>query len=166
LIWIDYILVAVITVSALLSLWRGFVKEALSLASWIVALWVALMFFHNLADWLARWIDTPSVRQGVGFGLLFIVTVLLGGLVSYLAGQLVDKTGLTATDRVLGMLFGMARGVVIVAVLVLLAGLTSLPQDPWWKESLLLPHFQEVALWLKSYLPADIAENIGFLGTR
>jgi len=162
LIWIDYILLAIITISALLSLWRGFVKEALSLASWIVALWVALLFFHDLANWLARWIDTPSIRDGLGFGLLFVITVLIGGLVGHLAGQLVAKTGLTATDRVLGMLFGIARGVVIVAVMVLLAGLTSLPQDPWWQESLLLTHFQDVALWLRSFLPADIAENIRF----
>jgi membrane protein required for colicin V production len=160
--WIDYILLAIIAISALLSLWRGFVKEALSLASWIAALWVALLFFHDLADWLARWIDTPSVRDAVGFGLLFVVTVLVGGVVGYLAGQLVAKTGLTATDRALGVIFGVARGVIIVAVLVLLAGLTSLPQDPWWHESLLLKHFQDMALWLRSFLPADIAENIKF----
>jgi membrane protein required for colicin V production len=162
LIWIDYILLAIIAVSALLSLWRGFVREALSLASWVVALWVALLFFHDLADWLARWIDTPSVRDAVGFGVLFVVTVLIGGLVGYLAGQLVAKTGLTATDRALGIVFGVARGVIIVAVMVLLAGLTSLPTDPWWKESLLLVHFQDLALWLKSFLPAGIAENIDF----
>jgi membrane protein required for colicin V production len=164
LIWIDYILLAVILVSALLSLWRGFVREALSLASWIVALWVALLFFHDLADWLARWIDTPSVRDAVGFGVLFVVTVLIGGLVGYLAGQLVAKTGLTATDRALGVIFGIARGIVIVAVLVLLAGLTALPQDPWWQQSLLLEHFQEMAVWLKSFLPEDIARNIQFQG--
>lgn len=161
-IWIDYILLAIIAISALLSLWRGFVKEALSLASWIVALWVALLFFHDLADWLTRWIETPSVRDAVGFALLFVVTVLVGGLVGYLAGQLVAKTGLTATDRALGVIFGVARGVIIVAVLVLMAGLTSLPQDPWWQESLLLAHFQDMALWLRGFLPAEIAGNITF----
>lgn len=163
-IWIDYILLAIILVSALLSLWRGFVREALSLASWVAALWVALLFFHDLADWLARWIETPSVRDAVGFGVLFVVTVLIGGLVSYLAGQLVAKTGLTSTDRALGVIFGIARGIVIVAVLVLLAGLTAIPQDPWWQESLLLEHFQEMAVWLKSFLPEDIARNIEFQG--
>jgi membrane protein required for colicin V production len=164
LIWIDYILLAIIFVSALLSLWRGFVREALSLASWVAALWVALLFFHDLADWLARWIDTPSIRDAVGFGVLFVVTVLIGGLVSYLAGQLVARTGLTATDRALGVIFGVTRGIVIVAVLVLLAGLTTLPQDPWWQQSLLLQHFQEMAVWLKSFLPEDIARNIRFQG--
>lgn len=163
-IWIDYILLAIILVSALLSLWRGFVREALSLASWVAALWVALLFFHDLADWLARWIETPSVRDAVGFGVLFVVTVLIGGLVGYLGGQLVAKTGLTSTDRALGVIFGIARGIVIIAVLVLLAGLTALPQDPWWQESLLLEHFQEMAVWLKSFLPEDIARNIEFQG--
>jgi membrane protein required for colicin V production len=101
-------------------------------------------------------------RPGRLVGLLFVVTVLVGGLVGYLAGELVAKTGLTATDRALGMIFGVARGVIIVAVLVLLAGLTTLPQDPWWQESLLLKHFQDMALWLRSFLPVDIAGNIKF----
>jgi membrane protein required for colicin V production len=164
LIWIDYILLAIIVISALLSLWRGFVREALSLVSWVAALWVALLFFQDLADWLARWIETPSVRDAVGFGVLFVVTVLVGGVIGYLAGELVAKTGLTATDRALGVIFGVARGIVIVAVLVLLAGLTALPQDPWWQQSLLLGHFQEMAMWLKSFLPEDIARNIQFQG--
>lgn len=161
-IWVDYLLLGIIAISALLSLWRGFVKEAISLASWVAALWVALLFFHNLSHWLARWIDTPSVRDVVAFAVLFVTTVLIGGMLGFLAGQLVSKTGLTATDRALGMVFGIARGVVIVAVMVMLAGLTSLPRDPWWGESLLLVHFQEMALWLRSFLPADIAEDIVF----
>ena len=161
-IWVDYILLGVIVISALLSLWRGFVTEAISLLSWIVGLWVAVVFFQDLAHLMKDWIDTPSIRDVSAFAILFIGTVLVGGLVNYLAGQLVAKTGLTATDRVLGMLFGIARGIVIVAVLVLLAGLTALPQDPWWQEALLLEHFQDMALWLRSFLPANIAENIRF----
>jgi membrane protein required for colicin V production len=162
LIWIDFVLLGIIVISALLSLWRGFIKEALSLVSWIVALWLAMLFFHELADWLARWIDTPSIRDVLGFAILFVATVLTGGLVGYLAGQLVARTGLSATDRALGMVFGIARGVVIVAVMVLLAGLTTLPQDPWWHESLLMGHFQDVAIWLRSFLPADIADDIRY----
>ena len=88
-IWVDYFLLAIITISALLSLWRGFVREALSLASWIVALWVAILFFERLGGWLARWIDTPSISDVVAFTVLFVSTVVLGGLVNLLAGQLV-----------------------------------------------------------------------------
>jgi membrane protein required for colicin V production len=151
----DYFLLAIIAISALLSLWRGFVKEALSLATWILALWVAILFFERLGSWLTRWIDTPSISNVVAFTILFVTTVLLGGLVNFLAGQLVAKSGLTATDRALGMVFG-------VAVLVLLGGLTALPQDPWWGESLLLLYFQDMALWLRSFLPHDVAENIHY----
>lgn len=161
-IWVDYILLLVIAVSALLSLWRGFIMEAISLISWLAALWVAVVFFQDLASLMQEWIDTPSIRDVTAFAILFVGTVLIGGLLNYLAGQLVAKTGLSATDRVLGMLFGIARGVVIVAVMVLLAGLTALPQDPWWHEARLLGHFQDMALWLRSFLPVNIAENIRF----
>ncbi len=161
-IWVDYFILAIITVSALLSLWRGFIKEALSLASWVAALWIAMLFFNDLGAYLDRWIDTPSVRGAVAFIILFVGTVIAGGIVGFLVGLLVEKTGLSATDRALGVVFGVARGVVIVSVLVMLAGLTAVPRDPWWSESLLLPHFQDMATWLRSFLPAGIAEKIQF----
>lgn len=161
-IWIDYFILAIVAVSALLSLWRGFIKEALSLVSWVAALWVALLFFDDLGRYLAQWIDTPSVRGVVAFVILFVGTVLVGGVVNFLVGKLVEKSGLSATDRSLGVLFGVARGVVIVSVLVMLAGLTSVPHDPWWSESLLLGHFQDMAMWLRSFLPVGIAESIQF----
>ena len=161
-IWVDYFILAIIVISALLSLWRGFFKEALSLISWLAALWVAMLYFDELGRYLAQWIDTPSVRGAVAFVMLFVGTVMVGGVVGFLVGKLVEKSGLTATDRALGVVFGVARGVVIVAVLVMLAGLTSVPQDPWWHESLLLGHFQDMAMWLRSFLPAGMAEKIQF----
>lgn len=161
-IWVDYFILAIIVISALLSLWRGFFREALSLISWLAALWVAMLYFDELGRYLARWIDTPSVRGAVAFVMLFVGTVMVGGVVSFLVDKLVEKSGLTATDRALGVVFGVARGVVIVAVLVMLAGLTSVPQDPWWHESLLLGHFQDMAMWLRSFLPAGMAEKIQF----
>ncbi|HED52204.1 MAG TPA: CvpA family protein [Gammaproteobacteria bacterium] len=161
-IWVDYFILAIITISALLSLWRGFIKEALSLLSWVAALWVAMLYFDTLGRYLAEWIDTPSVRGAVAFVMLFVGTVIVGGVVNFLVGKLVEKSGLSATDRALGMIFGVARGAVIVSVLVMLAGLTSVPQDPWWRDSLLLAHFQDMAMWLRSFLPASIAEKIQF----
>ncbi|MEJ2644160.1 MAG: CvpA family protein [Gammaproteobacteria bacterium] len=160
--WVDYGILAVIGVSALVSLLRGFVREAFSLASWVAALWVALAFFEPLSGALVHWISIPSLRLGAAFAVLFLVVLLLGALIGYLAGQLVQKTGLTGTDRVLGMVFGLGRGMIIVAVLVLLAGLTAMPRDPWWSQSQLLPHFQHLALWLRGFLPADIAARINY----
>ena len=161
-IWVDYFILAIITISALLSLWRGFFKEALSLVTWVAALWFAMLYFDDFGGYLSQWIETPSVRGWVAFAMLFVAIVIAGGVVNFLVGKLVEKSGLSATDRALGMVFGVARGAVIVSVLVMLAGLTSVPQDPWWSESLLLAHFQDMAMWLRSFLPVSIQENIQF----
>jgi membrane protein required for colicin V production len=161
-IWVDYVIIGIIGLSALISLIRGFMREALSLAAWVLAFWVAWTFFRELAVQL-DWFTVPSVRLGAAFVLLFIATLMLGALVNFLVGQLVEKTGLSGTDRMIGVLFGAARGAVLVAILVLLAGLTPLPNDPWWKESHLIVYFQELAVWLKELLPADIGERFNFV---
>lgn len=162
-VWIDVVILALIVLSAVLSLFRGFVKEALALASWLVALWVAMTFYENFALILAEWISVPSAQKVTAFVLLFIGVLLLGALVNYLAGKLVAKTGLTGTDRMLGIVFGAARGAVIVALLVLFAGLTPMPQDAWWQGSQLIGYFEEFAMWIREYLPTDMAENISYV---
>lgn len=160
-IWIDYVILGIIGLSTIISLIRGFVREALSLVVWVFAFWVAWTFFRELALHLGMF-SVPSVRLGVAFAILFIVTLIIGALVNYLIGQLVDKTGLSGTDRLIGMLFGAARGAVLVAVLVLLAGLTPFPEDPWWRESRLIASFQELATWMLSLLPDDISDKFRF----
>ncbi len=162
-VWIDVVILALIVLSAVLSLFRGFVKEALALASWLVALWVAMAFYEDLALMLAEWISVPSAQKITAFVLLFICVLLLGALVNYLAGKLVARTGLTGTDRMLGVVFGAARGAVIVAILVLFAGLTPMPQDAWWQDSQLIGYFEDFAMWMREYLPADMAENISYV---
>jgi len=160
--WVDYSILAIIGVSVLISLWRGFTKEALSLAGWVVAAWVALTFSDNLQLLLEPHISAPSIRLVVAFAILFVATLFLAGLVNYLAGQLIRKTGLSGTDRMIGVLFGVARGVLVVAVLVLVAGMTPMPQDPWWRDSQLLHYFQDIAIWIRQFLPDDIAQKIQF----
>jgi len=160
--WIDVVILALIALSAILSLFRGFVREAVALATWLVALWVAMAFHEDLAQILSQWISTPSAQKITAFAALFICVLLLGAIVNYLAGKLVDKTGLTGTDKLLGIVFGVARGGVIVAILVLLAGLTPFPQDPWWQDSQFLGYFEDFAAWMRNYLPGDIADNINY----
>jgi len=160
--WIDVVILALIALSAILSLFRGFVAEALALASWLVAFWVAMMFYEELGQWLSQWIAVPSAQKVTGFALLFVCVLLLGAVVNYLAGKLVAKTGLTGTDRMLGVIFGVARGAVIVAILVLLAGLTPVPQDPWWQESQFLGYFEQLAIWMRDFLPPEISVNINY----
>lgn len=161
-VWVDYAILIIIFLSALISVWRGFVREALSLAAWVLAFWVAFTFHQHLASFFTDYINQPSLRLISAFAILFVVTLIIAAIVNNLAGQLVKKTGLTGTDRSLGVIFGIARGVVIVAILVLLAGLTPLPADPWWQDSAFIVHFQKMAIWLKSFLPADIAANFKY----
>jgi membrane protein required for colicin V production len=150
--WFDWAIIAVIVISSLISLKRGFVKEALSLVTWIVAGVVAWMFGGALAEHLSEFIATPSVRVIAACALLFIVTLLVGGLVNFLIGELIRVTGLDGTDRVLGMVFGAARGALLVVVAVGLLSLAPVQQDSWWQQSVLLPHFLMVADWSKSLI--------------
>lgn len=160
--WVDYSILAVIGLSVLISIWRGFTKEALSLASWILAAWVALTFADKLQVMLESYIQVPSLRLLVAFAILFITTLFLAAFINHLAVQVIKKTGLSGTDRMVGIFFGVARGCVVVAVLVLVGGMTPVPQDPWWNESQLMHYFQDMAIWLRQFLPADIAKNIQY----
>lgn len=150
--WVDWGIVAIICISCLISLQRGFVKEALSLLIWIVAGTVAWMFGGALAEYLVDYIELPSVRIMTACGILFLTTLAVGALVNYLIGELVRVTGLSGTDRFLGMAFGAARGALLVVILVGLISLAPLEQDPWWKESVLIPHFLMVADWSKNFI--------------
>lgn len=154
--WADLAIVGIIAVSALISLMRGFVREAISLATWIVAVWVAVRFAGILASHLSSYIHTPSLRAAAAFAGLFLVVVILGGLVNFLFSQLIERTGLSGTDRLLGLIFGVARGVLLIAVLILLGNFLNLDKDPWWKSSQLIPHFQILADWLQSFVPEQI----------
>ena len=161
-IWIDYAILGIVGISGVISLMRGFIREALSLAGWIAAFWIALAFAGDVAAWLEGYVSVPSVRIGIAFAAIFFGVLLLGGVVLRLAGLLVEKTGMSGTDRTLGIVFGVLRGVVITGLLVLLAGLTSLPRDPWWEQSVLLPHLVELATEIRAFLSPDLQEQIRF----
>lgn len=161
-IWIDWLILLVILLSAVISVVRGFFKEAISLAGWIIAIWLGLAFSGEIAALLAKIISVPSVRIIVSFSMVLIFVLVLTALASHFATLVVKKTGLTGTDRVLGVVFGVARGAVIVGILVLLAGLTALPRDPWWREATLIPHFQRLAVHIRAMLPTDVADEIRF----
>ena len=150
--WVDALILAVILISSLISLSRGFVKEALSLVTWVVAGAIAWMFGGSLAHHFQPYIDTPSVRVIAACGLLFLVTLLVGALVNYLLTQLIRATGLTGTDRLLGMVFGAARGLLLVVILVGLLSLAPVQHDIWWKQSTLIPHFLLIADWSKNLI--------------
>ena len=157
---LDWIIVVIVVGSGVISIVRGFVKEAISLATWVLAVWVALVFAGKLAILMPDAMESPTLRWLAAAGSLFVVTLVVGGLANFLVATLVEKTGLSGTDRALGVAFGVLRGVAIVAVLVLIAGDTSLRQEGWWSESMLRPYFDPVAAWMRAAYPADMAESL------
>lgn len=160
--WVDYLILGIIVLSLVLSAWRGFTREALSLAGWILAFWVAITFSDNLMVILAHQIESPTARLIVAFAILFIATLLLAALINYLACQIIQISGLSGTDRMLGIFFGMARGILVVACLVLIGGMTPLPQESWWRHSQLMHYFESIALWMAHFMPTELAQNIRY----
>ncbi|NOQ15211.1 MAG: CvpA family protein [Methyloprofundus sp.] len=161
-IWIDYAIIGLISISLIIGLFRGLIREAFALFTWGIAVWVGINFSAPFAVRLENSITDPSARMAAAFIVLFLLTVILGAIINKLLSVLIDKTGLTGTDRVAGLIFGIVRGVLLVVVLVMLAGLTPLPESSWWKESQLLPHFQSLAVWLKLHTPDDMASYLNY----
>lgn len=157
--WLDLVIIGIILVSTLISLVRGFVKESISLSSWILAGFIAFRYFPALSEVLLPYLDSPTIRTGTAFSVLFVCTLIIGAIVNFMASQMVSKTGLSGTDKALGMVFGAGRGVLIVTMLVLLAGLTTMPAETWWQESTMIEYFTNIANWLKDILPQDIASR-------
>ena len=153
---VDVVLIIVIFLSALFSLIRGFVKEAISLATWIIAIWLAATFTPKLAAVLPAGIESEAVRQAVGFGVLFVLSLMVGALVNTLVSHMVKKTGLSGADRIFGVLFGILRGGLIIIVFVVIGGMTPLPESGWWQSSVLLQWFESAAIVIQQYIPEDL----------
>jgi len=156
----DYVVLAIIAISILVGSIRGFVQETFSLAVWAAAFLIAFQYSGGLAMQLEDHIELPSVRTSLAFAGLFISILLVGGLLTFLVGKLVEKTGLSGTDRLLGGVFGGVRGLALVLAMILFAGLTPVPQDPWWQQSRMIQSLMPLAEWSAQYLPDYILEHM------
>jgi membrane protein required for colicin V production len=157
--WLDLVIVVIIVLSALISVVRGFVKETISLITWIVAGILAFRYFDPLAGMLEPYVNAPTIRNITAFAVLFVSTLVIGAIINFIMSQLVDRTGLGGTDKALGVLFGAARGVLIVTMIVLLASLTPMPEASWWQDSAMMGFFEKLAEWLKGIIPDNAAES-------
>jgi len=152
LIWPDWLLLGIVLISALISLKRGFIKESLSLLIWLLAIIIALVAYQPVADYFQAYIPSPSLRKVAAILSVFIACLLFGSLLLFLISQLVKATGLSGLDRLLGMVFGALRGVIIVVLLLmLLQFLLPMEQEQWWRQSLLIPHFVQLEAWVIAF---------------
>lgn len=157
---VDAIIIGIIVFSLMISLWRGFIREVLSLVGWVAAFFIASKFYPHLSAVLlgldSPYLQNEYVRNGIAAAILFIAVLIVSGIINALLSQLADKTGLTGTDRVLGAAFGVLRGVFIVAgLLFFISHFTSFDQSEFWKESQLIPHFDFIVAWFFEQLEAN-----------
>lgn len=158
----DYAALAIVGLSLLLSLMRGFLREVLALVGWVAAFFVAKLYTLELAPLLPQAIPTQSLRLLAAFVILFLATLLVGSLLAIALSEVFRKMGLDWLDRWLGAAFGIARGVMIVGVLVLLAGLTSIPQDARWRNAMFSAPLEAMVMSALPWLPAGVASHIKY----
>jgi membrane protein required for colicin V production len=159
---VDWLLLAVVVLSALMGALRGIVVEVLSLAVWVGAFWLAFVYGAAASGLLATKVNDPAARLFVAYALVFFAAMIVGSLVTWLISKLVRSVGLGGVDRLLGFGFGCIRGIALGSVLVLVLGLTALPREPAWRASPLIPEFQHGAEWMKLWLPASAAQHVNF----
>ncbi len=162
----DYIVLAILGVSGLLGLLRGFIKEALSLIAYGVAFLAAIWWGPRVTSWLSPYIENDLLRTGAAYGAVFIVVLLLVGLLNVTLATLIQKTGLTPADHGLGGLFGLLRGALIVLVLVALAGYTDLPREPWWTQARLSSAAVQGVQKVRQWLPPSLAQWLPYAETE
>ena len=160
--WADITIICIIALSAVVSLFRGFVREVLSLMAWVVAFWAAMAFWGKFATFLEPYIAIPFARMVLAFLGVLVAVLLVFGIINFIVGRLLAKTGLSGPDRLLGALFGILRGAAIVTVLVVLAGLTPLPGNPSWRQSTMLVTFQSAAQLAIAQLPPDLGSHFSY----
>lgn len=149
--WVDIVIILIVVLSALFGVWRGFVREVLSVVGWVAALLVAKIYSPHLSPLFTGLVSNDTARYVLAFALLLFLTLLLGALVTHFMSKLIHLVGLQVTDRLLGTLFGFARGVIIVAIIVFFAR-PFYEEALWWQASQLMPHVSDLIDWSRLFI--------------
>lgn len=154
---IDLIFLVIFIISLIVGLVRGLVREVLSLIAWVAAIWLAWRFAPFVAEqYISQFFDDPIISYFLAFGSIFIVSLFGIGLLNLLIGMMLSTTGLLFIDRMMGMVFGILRAVVILSLVVFFGRLTPVVQETWWQESKAVPYFSSFADWGVANLPQEV----------
>lgn len=152
--WFDYTLIAIVVLSAIISIFRGFLREAVSLASWILGVWLALKYAHLLENYFSEWVNVATVRYLLAFAILFVTSVLIGMLINLVLSFWINKSRLSLGNRFLGVIFGACRGVALVAIILLfLMNIGNIRETELLKTSLLTQQLLPLVNYLQHFLP-------------
>lgn len=155
--WLDFTIIAVIGLSVITGLFRGFLKELIALCVWVLAIWLAITYSSLLDPWLQPYISDKTVRTAVAFVAILLATIILGGLCNALLSFILHRSGLSGTDRLLGMGFGFVRGLFIVSLLMLVVKITAIPYyQNFSNQSRLYAKFDPIVDWLYGLMPEFI----------
>ncbi len=158
----DFVVIAILALSILLAFWRGIIREVIGLLAWVAAFVLAFMYAGALAAAFARADWNPAVLQVLAFAAIFVGVLVVGAVVGSLLARAVQAVGLRVVDRGLGALFGLARGLAVVLLGVLVAGVTSAPRSAWWRDSLLAGPLAATAMQFRDWLPEAWASRLDY----
>ena len=148
----DFIIVAVIGLSVAVGLMRGFIREGVALATWLVAIWVAWRFSGFLHPYLGGVLESPEQKAWVARGIVLLIVLLIGALLGTILSWITNTaSGLSLMDRILGVLFGLVRGVLLVGFGALLGQTLKLQDEGWWRHAKLMPYAETVGGWLNGF---------------
>ena len=160
--WLDYAVAGVFAASLVVGAWRGLVREVLSILGWVIAFLAANLLAGPVGLMMPQAIPSPELRIAAAYVAVFLGSLIATALLGLLLSKIVHAAGLGGVDRVLGVLFGAARGLLIVLAAALLAGLTSAPRQPFWRDSASGPFLVQAAQTLKPLLPQTFSERLRY----
>jgi membrane protein required for colicin V production len=158
----DYVVIGIVGVSLLFGLWRGVVGEVIALTAWGVGIFAAIEFGARVGHSVFAGLSDPALRTLAGCVVIFVGVLVTMAVLNMAIRSMVKALGLSVSDRLLGMVFGLVRGVLVCMVLVGLGGMTSAPSQAWWQDATLSAPLETVVLAAKAWLPDDLAKRIRF----
>lgn len=157
---IDIIIIAFFAISILIGVYRGFVKEVLSVTSWVLAAVIAFKFGEQASVYVKPYIKQAPLDLAVAYVAVFLLTLIAFSVISHIISQIFSSSGMTGFDRSLGSIFGALRAAIVVAILIMVGRFMALDNQQWWLDSGFLDYFEPLVEWLKTFMPADIVAKI------